>query len=47
MLFRFGFVPKTAPQEVYMSVKIKIMNSKPARVPVQIRRPAWQEFLKY
>lgn len=30
-----------------MSVKIKMINSRPARVPVVIRRPAWQEFLHY
>jgi hypothetical protein len=30
-----------------MSVKIKIMNSKPSRVHVEVRRPVWQEFLKY
>lgn len=30
-----------------MSVKIKIINSKPSRIAVSVRRPAWQEFLKY
>jgi hypothetical protein len=30
-----------------MSVKIKIIRSKAARVPVQVQRPAWQEFIKY
>ncbi len=30
-----------------MSVKIKIIRTKPARVPVTVRRPDWQEFLRY
>ena len=30
-----------------MSVKIKIINTKPMRVEVQVRRPQWQQFLQY
>lgn len=30
-----------------MSVKVKVIRSKPARVVVEVRRPAWQEFLRY
>lgn len=30
-----------------MSVKIKVISSRPTRVPVVIRRPAWREFLNY
>jgi hypothetical protein len=30
-----------------MAVKIKIIHTKPARVHVEVRRPPWQEFLKY
>lgn len=30
-----------------MSVKIKIIKSKPARVTVAVHKPAWQEFIQY
>lgn len=30
-----------------MSVKIKIIRSKAARVTVRVQRPTWQEFIKY
>lgn len=30
-----------------MSVKIKVVRSRPTRVPVEIRRPTWQEFIQY
>ncbi len=30
-----------------MSVKIKIIASRPTRVPVVVRKPAWREFLNY
>lgn len=30
-----------------MSVKVKIIRSKPSRIAVSVQRPAWQEFLKY
>jgi len=30
-----------------MPVKIKIIGSRPTRVAVEVRRPAWREFLTY
>lgn len=30
-----------------MSVKIKIIRSRPAQVPVTVHKPSWQEFLSY
>jgi|GEM_PF-1846419 len=30
-----------------MGVKIKVVGSKPARIPVVVRKPAWREFLTY
>ena len=30
-----------------MPVKVKIANSQQAFIPVQVRRPAWQQFLHY
>lgn len=30
-----------------MSVKIKIVDTKPARVHVSVYRPSWQQFLQY
>lgn len=30
-----------------MPVKVKIMPSKKLHVPVQVRRPSWQQFLNY
>jgi hypothetical protein len=30
-----------------MSVKIRVIGSKPTRVEVNVRKPAWREFLSY
>lgn len=30
-----------------MPIKVKILGSKPTRVAVKVRRPAWQQFLSY
>jgi len=30
-----------------MSVKIKVIRSRPTRVTVAVHRPSWQEFLSY
>ena len=30
-----------------MPIKIKIVKSRPARVNVRVRKPAWQQFLVY
>ena len=30
-----------------MPVKVKIVSSKPEKVAVKVRRPAWQQFIHY
>lgn len=30
-----------------MPVKVKIVSGKPEKVVVRVKRPSWQEFLRY